>query len=517
MNKIKMLLTTFVLLLCGTTVNAYDFEANGLYYAVNSEKEKTVAVTWNPLDPTGYIGTLTIPESVEHNGKTYSVTIIGWKAFRDCTNLTEINLPQTITEIGEDAFHNTGWWNNQPDGPIYIGDYFLKYKGGCPTNIELKDGTKVIADGALGYCNHITNVRFPESLITIGSESFIGCAGLTQIEFPSSLTTIGIMAFRECTGLTKINIPNSVKWIWEDAFFDCSNLTDINIPNDIRVISGSSFGNTPWMNSQPDGLVYAGDCLLCYKGDAPTGVLNIKEGTRIIANQAVWGSNISSVNIPNSVEIIGTHAFSTCRKLSSIIIPKSVKHIDLGAFSNTGLTSIIVEEENPVYDSRENCNAIIDTETNTLIAGCGKTFIPNSVTTIGDWAFYNCGKLYNLTIPNSVKYIGRDAFWGCTHCRELAVASVLPPTASNEAFTNLYKQTILKVPVGSLAAYQTDEVWSKFQNIQESPALTIDTPIRNTTNNTAPIYNLQGVQMKVGKEGIPTGIYLQGGKKMIIR
>ena len=325
------------------------------------------------------------------------------------------------------------------------------------------------------------------------------------------------MAFRECTGLTKINIPNSVKWIWEDAFFDCSNLTDINIPNDIRVISGSSFGNTPWMNSQPDGLVYAGDCLLCYKGDAPTGVLNIKEGTRIIANQAVWGSNISSVNIPNSVEIIGTHAFSTCRKLSSIIIPKSVKHIDLGAFSNTGLTSMIVEEENPVYDSRENCNAIIDTETNTLIAGCGKTIIPNSVTTIGDWAFYNCGKLYNLTIPNSVKYIGRDAFWGCTNCRELAVASVLPPTASNEAFTNLYKQTILKVPVGSLAAYQTDEVWSKFQNIQESPALTIDTPIRKTTNNTAPIYNLQGVQMKVGKEGIPTGIYLQGGKKMIIR
>ena len=178
---------------------------------------------------------------------------------------------------------------------------------------------------------------------------------------------------------------------------------------------------------------------------------------------------------------------------------------------------MIVKEENPVYDSRENCNAIIDTETNTLITGCGKTIIPNSVTTIGDWAFYNCGKLYNLTIPNSVKYIGRDAFWGCTNCRELAVASTIPPTASNEAFTNLYKQTILKVPVGSLAAYQTDEVWSKFQNIQESPALTIDTPIRNTTNNTAPIYNLQGVQMKAGKEAIPTGIYLQGGKKMIIR
>ena len=122
-------------------------------------------------------------------------------------------------------------------------------------------------------------------------------------------------------------------------------------------------------------------------------------------------SSLTSVTIPNSVTSIGYEAFKGCSALTSVTIPNSVTSIGYKAFYDcSSLTSIVVESGNTTYDSRENCNAIIETATNTLIAGCQNTIIPNSVTSIGDGAFYDCSSLTSITIPNSVTSIGEEAF-----------------------------------------------------------------------------------------------------------
>ena len=138
-------------------------------------------------------------------------------------------------------------------------------------------------------------------------------------------------------------IPQGVTTIEDEAFYRCENLTSIVIPDSVTTIGSWAF----W------------DC-----------------------------KNLTSIVIPDSVTEIACDAFSGCENLTSIVIPDSVTTIEYNAFSDcSSLTGIVVEEENPRYDSRNNCNAIIETATNTLVCGCSTTIIPDSVTTIEDEAF----------------------------------------------------------------------------------------------------------------------------------
>lgn len=125
-------------------------------------------------------------------------------------------------------------------------------------------------------------------------------------------------------------------------------------------------------------------------------------------------TDLSNLTIPNSVTTIDDLAFASCFRLTSLIIPNTVTFIGYRVFDGcSDLTSIIVENGNPNYDSRNSCNAIIETKTNTLLTGCRKTVIPSSVTAIGDYAFCDCDLLTNITIPNSVTSIGNRAFSNC--------------------------------------------------------------------------------------------------------
>ena len=326
------------------------------------------------------------------------------------------------------------------------------------------------------------------SVTSIGNYAFNGCDGLTSITIPNSVTSIGNSAFNGCDGLTSITIPNNVTSIGNSAFNGCDGLTSITIPNSVTSIGNYAFS-------------------IC--------------------------SGLTSIDIPGSVTSIGVGAFSYCYGLTSITIPNSVTSIGGSAFKVCdALTSIIIENGNTVYDSRDNCNAIIETETNTLVVGCKNSTIPNSVTSIGNSAFNGCDGLTSITIPNSVTSIGvgafnyctgltsitigngvtsigNSAFNGCDGLSEIYSMAKTPATIDISTFSN-YSST-LYVPVGAKEAYRAAG-WQDFTNIVEIDFTDI-TEIATEGFGNGAIYDLQGRPINEPAKG---NIYIIDGKKVVL-
>ena len=246
---------------------------------------------------------------------------------------------------------------------------------------------------------------------SIGDEAFGSCRGLTSVTIPNSVTSIGYYAFSDCSGLTSVTIPNSVTEIGSGAFDACSGLTSIKVES----------GNSVYDSRENCNAI-------------------IKTATNTLI------SGCKNTIIPNSVTSIGEVAFYGCLGLTSVTIPNSVTSIGDRAFGGcSGLTSIKVESGNSVYDSRENCNAIIETATNTLISGCKNTIISNSVTSIGNKAFYDCRGLTSVTIPNSVTSIGDWAFYGCFGLTSITIPNSVTSIGEN-AFSGCSGLTSVTIP-----------------------------------------------------------------------
>ena len=235
-------------------------------------------------------------------------------------------------------------------------------------------------------------------------------------------------------GVGTIEFNDDVTSIGDYAFFSCTTLTNVTIPNSVTSIES--------------------------KGYAASGAF---EGCR----------GLTSITIPNSVTSINSYAFQSCTSLTSVTIGSGVTSIGGRAFNNcTSLISIAVDNGNTVYDSRDNCNAIIETETNLLIKGCENTVIPNTVTSICDDAFSYCSSLTSVTIPDSVTSIDNSAFYYCSGLTEVTIPSgvtsigsyafsncsslnvitslaTIAPTTTNNTFENINRNGRLIVPSGS--------------------------------------------------------------------
>ncbi len=261
------------------------------------------------------------------------------------------------------------------------------------------------------------------SVASIGLDAFYNCSGLTSVDIPNSVTTINHSAFYFCTSLASVTIGNSVTTIGKWAFADCSSLTSLTLPNTVRTIGDYALYNCTKLTSMiiPDAVVSIGD------------------------NAFYHCHNLASVTIGNSVTTIGKWAFDACSSLASVTIPKSVTAIGERAFSYTGLTSIVVASENTTYDSRNDCNAIINTATNTLITGCQNTVIPRSVTAIGDYAFFNCMGLASVDIPCSVSAIGNSAFGSCSSLKSVTMPNTVK-TIGTGAFSKCSSLTSVTIP-----------------------------------------------------------------------
>ena len=212
--------------------------------------------------------------------------------------------------------------------------------------------------------------------------------------------------------------------------------------------------------------------------------------------------------IPDGVTSIGDYAFYDCDGLTSIVIPDAVTSIGNDAFYDCdNLSSLTIGKGVTSIGAR----AFADCDSLTSI------IIPDAVTSIGDGTFSGCSNLKEITLGSSVEQIGSNFIYLCSALESITVAATMPPVMGElEMSVTDYRSIIVYVPVGSLSAYQSADVWSRFWNIQEFNATGVVTPAISNEIIDSPIYNLNGERM-MDKNNLPKGIYIQNGKKFIIR
>ena len=323
-----------------------------------------------------------------------------------------------------------------------VGEHVIKYEFNNPTTVGnsaplfssatpikravIADTFTSIGDRAFWYCAGLTSITIPDSVTSIGGYTFGNCTGLTSITIPDSVTSIGESAFSGCRNLTSVTIGSGVTSIGGYTFYKCSGLTSITIPDSVTSIGSTAFRECSGLTSItiPDSVISIGTMAFNYC------------------------SGLTSITIPDSVTSIGGSAFEGCTGFTNITIPDSVTSIGGSAFRDcSGLTSIVVDSANTVYDSRNNCNAIINTSTNELIAGCKNTVIPNTVTSIGSAVFSNCTGLTSVIIPDGVTSIGDYAFNHCSGLTSIDIPSGVT-SIGQSAFSYCSGLTSIDIPSG---------------------------------------------------------------------
>ena len=413
------------------------------------------------------ITNLTIPNTI---------TKIGAYAFEHCSKLKSIFIPKSVLSIGTRAFSREYEVDTvvvDSDNPVYdsrdncnainvtgsntlifgykdtvipnsittIGAYAF-YHVKTSGNLDIPYGVKTLEKNSF-FWSKIASISIPSSVTSIGNYAMYGCEYLVNITIPASVTSIGQHVLSYCPKLEKISIeksnpiynsnnncnaiietstntllygcqntviPDSVTKLSEYAFSHCKNITEIKISKNIISLSNRTFSGCNKVLTiavDPDNPVYD-------SRDNCNAIVETSSNTLLVG--------CSNTIIPNSVSIIADYAFAGLTNLTSINIPASVKKLSYTSFFEcVNIDTFIVDPNNTVYDSRNNCNAIIETASNTLVRGCKNSTIPSTVTEIGCRSFYYVQKLNTITIPNSVKTIGNLAF---NTCYDLATISI---------------------------------------------------------------------------------------------
>ena len=481
--KKKILLALLMAVLACTALSAHDFEVDGIYYLINKDSV-SVSVTYRgsyyASGRNTYSGHVIIPPEVTYNGVTYPVTKIGGYAFDSCTDLTEVELPNTITEIGRYSFEVSRALRrvNIPDSVTFIGVRAFAWCGSLeelyiPASVQTIESTafecclgltSIAVDEDNPYfdsrdnCNAVisksrdelvvacVNTVLPNSVRRLGSNAFDGFSWLTEINLPDSLEYIGEYAFYGCTGLTSIEIPSTVTTIGDCAFASCTGLTEVELPSSLVDLGGCVFMDCTGLTSVhiPANVTSVGHYLISRAYNVSSITVdpnNRRFDSRDNCNAIISKSydrlviGCSGSTVPEGVTGIEMGAFAHCINLTHIEFPSSLLFIDSEAFMDcTGLTSIV---------------------------------LPGSFRNLNMEAFRNCTNLKSLTLPASLQYMEMYAFYGCDNLRDVTCLGTTPPRMeSNKCFSSIaYNNATLHVPAEAIETYQSTYYWNYFSAI----------------------------------------------------
>ena len=388
-----------------------------------------------------------------------NVKIIG-QSFYECKNLRSIEICEGVLEIEKNAFQ------------------------GCERlqKVIFPKSLRIIKDFAFCLCDKLKQVNLNEGLCQLGAHTF---ENLTSIIIPSSLVNIGIQAFgchlesivvsknnpkydsrEDCNALIESGsntlmigsnntiIPNDIKIIGKHAFDSCNELKEISIPNSCIRIEDYAFHYTEAIvNNLPGNLEHIGDYAFSnchvHNIDLPKNLKHIGEGAFI-------SCGLSSISLPESLIYLGANAFGY-NEIFEINIPKNVQHV--GYLGLKHCVKITVDPGNPTYDSRDNCNAIIESKKDAILSGCNSTTILSSIKVIGESSFRRCEDLTKVVIPNGVEEIERYAFCDCKNLKIVEIPSTVK-SISLDAFISseiqkmiVYWKDSASLPWNSLSNY----------------------------------------------------------------
>ena len=456
---------------------------DGACFVVNELGDGTVEIT-------GYAGnsaTCVIPDEID--GK--KVTEIGDSAFKGCTELTSITIPDGVIGIGNNAF------------------------SGCTSleTVTIPASVTYVGNSAFYGCTSLKSVTVPESVTYIGGYAFAECYSLKYADIPANVTGIGASPFYNCRSLENINtdeankwyttvdgvlydkdktelinypagkkdssyvIPEGIRTIREKAFYGCLNLCELTIPDSVTEIESGAFECSSLISDEYGTIKYVDGWVV---GSGHTANVVLKDGTRGIAFEAFSGDGIiEKVTMPDTVKYINGCAFENCTNLSEVLLSSSLENIERGAFLNcSNLADIVIpdsvisitsdafyntallnKQNTPVkYAGKwvitaEDCDKIVIKDGTKCIASYAFSSctsltditIPDSVTMIGDYAFATCNSLTEIKIPNNVKSIGGCVFWFCGSLKNVTIPDSVT-MIGDKAFFGCTSLTDITIP-----------------------------------------------------------------------
>lgn len=456
--------------------------------------------------------TNSIENVIIHEGVTY----IGDNAFSGC-KLKSLSIPHSVTQISNLAFSEK-----------LINDGFSEFTTCKKITIECENISTWFAE-----LSGLESIVLGEGTTSIAESAFARCTSLKEVTIGKNVASIGYSAFANCSSLKSVtSLIETPYWIDNSVFgYSLSSSTSLYVPKGKKQVyqSTSSWNQFPQIieldGGEVIGIAFADKVVeaMCvanwdenndgmFSKDEAAAVTDLGSvfanntditsfdelqyftGLTSIGEQAFYYcSNLNSIIIPENVKTIGNRAFYVCSDLKSLRIPANVSNIEDRAFAYcSGLESIEVDENNQYFDSRNNCNALIQTSSNTLLVGCKNSVIPDGVTSIAEGAFRGCTELTNMVIPEGVKTIGASAFRGCTGLTSVSLPSTItsignyafsafdevynlttvtvgmtsPVAIASEVFPNR-ANSILYVPKGSRPAYNSADYWKEFKQIIE--------------------------------------------------
>lgn len=533
--RINALLTALACAAClGLTARAYDFMADGIAYDINPDGA-TVSVTYTAMpsdaDPyANYTGAsaVRVPSHVSHGRQDYAVTAIGENAFVQCMSLKQVTLPDGVATIGTNAFNGSVYLEsvNIPATVITIGDGALTMTGireidipnsvtrmgtaalaACRelSRVSLSEGLTEIPEALLMGCTKLKHITLPDHVTAIGGQAFY-MSGIEEIGWPSSLQSIGSMAFNQCNGLRAVDLPDNVSWLGTSAFYQCGNLERVTLGNGLTQVGAGAFAECGKLKEAVFGPAVR---RIEARAFMNAGLLhvNLPASVEYIGSEAFMScKQLEDVHMGNGVTTIGSSAFSNCRSLCHVQLSQSLTAISVAMLSSTALAEIDIPSSVTVIEA----SAFTRCKFKELV-------IPNSVTSIGSEAFGYCSELTRAVVPNSVTDLSTFVFAECMALEEISLgdgvkrvdyglmngcnavktmtlgagiesikASSNWPLGSCQRLTRLYNRRskpigidenllqqvdyntcVLYVPAGSAAAYRNAPVWQRFIHIKE--------------------------------------------------